>query len=493
MLRVSDLLLWLLVTALLQCLTFTIVFYVWKGVSQKLSVKQIEKFFKGSFLYIAFLLPVFSGFSLLRLTYIRFERIPDNMFMMWEGEKRIGSQFQISWAYETLGTITRLGNHWILVTLLVLMITWLFLRETPYWQYRRWVLNLRHQTDMTDAKLERLVGELKDKLGIRKKIYLRIVRNMDRQEVEGPFAAGMIRYTIFFPDRNYTIDDCELLLWHELIHCQKCDSLYREILALWRNIYFFHPHLSMMIEEFIENNEMSCDESVWEGCTKVQRVRYAKLLASSGQGEMAFFQGPAFAQQKEKFLIRRLENMKNMNRVGKEKQRWNRGMIVVLTSLLLAAGPGMSVIAAAGMLAVQDAVLQTAFRGEMEDMDEMDKSPEITDFGDTGNLKVEGVSMGARGLWGVDITIKGTAVTALGTESLGNGAKITVVLWGDNSSDKFRAGYIDSSQKRTYVESSNGEINHTFTISKNDTYRFFVQGLSSGKNVHIEGSVTTKN
>ena len=42
---------------------------------------------------------------------------------------------------------------------------------------------------------------------------------------------------------------------------------------------------------------------------------------------------------------------------------------------------------------------------------------------------------------------------------------------------------------KTYIASSNGIVNHTFTVPKDGTYTIFFQNYSTTKNINIQGNV----
>ena len=50
--------------------------------------------------------------------------------------------------------------------------------------------------------------------------------------------------------------------------------------------------------------------------------------------------------------------------------------------------------------------------------------------------------------------------------SLTSGNKVAFILQSDSSSDSFKAGLEDSKGKRIYVQTSNGWIDHTFSIEQ---------------------------
>lgn len=74
---------------------------------------------------------------------------------------------------------------------------------------------------------------------------------------------------------------------------------------------------------------------------------------------------------------------------------------------------------------------------------------------------------------------------------LTNGDRIVIGIFSDNSNDKFKAGIIDESTgTMRSVNSTEGEINHTFRITRQATYVLFIENTSNN-DIHVVGTVYT--
>ena len=68
--------------------------------------------------------------------------------------------------------------------------------------------------------------------------------------------------------------------------------------------------------------------------------------------------------------------------------------------------------------------------------------------------------------------------------SLTSGNKVAFILQSDSSSDSFKAGLEDSKGKRIYVQTSNGWIDHTFSIEQSEAIKYSWRVLRQSS-IHI--------
>lgn len=73
---------------------------------------------------------------------------------------------------------------------------------------------------------------------------------------------------------------------------------------------------------------------------------------------------------------------------------------------------------------------------------------------------------------------------------LEKGTKVHLYLIG-NSDAKFKAGILDSDGKLRYVNSSNGEIDYTFTVQTSGNYRIYIEN-SGTVDIDVSGTVYIK-
>lgn len=175
----------------------------------------------------------------------------------------------------------------------------------------------------------------------------------------------------------------------------------------------------------------------------------------------------------------------------KKETKRSRRSVMLVTAVVLSMCPLATVSAASGVSVLQDRIIKMTFPNFEEEMNGIQNTlTEEVDYEDLGETRELGIHLGARGV-SIDTTLNGTGAVVVETRALKKGDEILFTVWGDKTTDKFRVGWKDSSGKTISVTSTDGEIFHTFTIPKDDTYILFIQRISSGT-VHVTGRVSLK-
>lgn len=470
--QLSDLVVLLFTVCLIQNILFMGLFVIRERLMSRADMRYLDRIMKGILLFALLGLPLLAELVLYKLTYV------------YVGPPMEGSltPFMVI-RNQSIASGTFYGNHFFFIAILILWLSgavWKGLR--PYRERARVLKRLMESTGQArEMALDENVRRLKQEVGVRRKIYF-----VESERVQEPFVIGFFRQRLFFPKVRMDESQRELLLKHELVHCRKGDSLYRQLLSLLCSVYWFNPFLSRFADWFVEISEMACDEEVLGNCSKQERGMYAELLILFGQGEAAFHYATALTGHSSSGLERRLENMLNMKK-RKEMKRWSQ---IALAFLLAAFCPLTAFAASTGVSFLQHMAVE-AYYTDVEVKMEPDIQTEITDFEDMGEMRDLGLDLRERRSGDVDATVYGMEAVTVTSVSLSKGGKIALALWGDSTSDKFRAGYVNPSGMRTYVEATNGELDYTFTVSEAGTYKIFIQGTST-KTIHVTGSVTVR-
>lgn len=473
--KLSDVILLLFTAVLIQNLLFLLFFAVRKILERRLSMCGINGIMKLILWYALLLLPVIAGIVMFKCTYHRFLPLMD----LGEGSLEkvspvIGRVSFSSW--------TSYGNHWIFILILILWMAGAFVKGIiPYLRERGLLKRLKNTGGgAIDSKLVKDVRRLEREMGIRKPVEI-----LEHALLSHPFITGCFRSRLYFPEMPLDEKERELMVRHELVHCRRRDSLYRRILFFLCSLYWFNPFMGLFAHYFVETSEMACDEEVLQSCSSRERKRYAELLVSFNQGESFLRQAVALTGHSESGLERRLKNM-----LKKENKR-NKWIAMVMTVVVVSACPLMTVSASYGASVLQERAVKMLEVEVEEEMNGIENElTEEVDYEDMGEMRDLGIHLGARGLELIDETVSGKEAIRVSTVTLEKGKKITFTLEGDNNTAQFYAGYKDSSGKRVYVLSSHGQISHSFTMPKNDTYEIFIQGATSNT-VHVTGSVMT--
>ncbi|MGI9516539.1 MAG: M56 family metallopeptidase [Pirellulaceae bacterium] len=138
--------------------------------------------------------------------------------------------------------------------------------------FLRWI---RASRTSTDSSVERLVEKLRNQLGIRRRVRVRILRSP-----VGPAVLGVFRPTVLLPASiaaGKSTEQLEPLLAHELIHIRRGDLGWALLQTVAKSLFWFHPLVRMAARMVTRESERSCDEETVAslGC---KPVAYAKGL-----------------------------------------------------------------------------------------------------------------------------------------------------------------------------------------------------------------------
>ena len=121
--------------------------------------------------------------------------------------------------------------------------------------FLRWI---RISHTVQDPSVERWVGELREQLGIRRRVRLRIL-----DSPVGPAVLGWFRPTVLLPSAmtaGQSRETLEPLLAHELIHIRRGDLGWALLQTIARCLFWFHPLVRLATQMVTRESERSCDE-----------------------------------------------------------------------------------------------------------------------------------------------------------------------------------------------------------------------------------------
>lgn len=151
-------------------------------------------------------------------------------------------------------------------------------------RFRRRILKgARPVTQPEDA---RLWEELRQRAGLARKRWPLLVS----PQVSSPLSIGLFASTIqvVLPERNYTREELDLILRHELIHIGRGDSSAKFFLAFCSALCWFNPLVWAAMGRGAEELELSCDQEVLDWAGEEKGEEYARLLLRTA-GEQAGF------------------------------------------------------------------------------------------------------------------------------------------------------------------------------------------------------------
>lgn len=467
--QLSDLAVWVFTTGISCGILIFLFFCMRKYLEQCLTAERIDKLLKALAMYLTVILPLLSMIALYKGIFGHTSPL--------KGPDGLASTPIHNWS---ISYATSYGNHWIFFILLTLWLVGFSIGILRNFRCEKKAFKKLKACSCPceNEEILKMRDRLQKEIGLKKPIAIRM---SDR--ITSPFTAGCFRPEIFFPQIELDENEICLMLCHELIHCKKRDVFCRRMVLWSVSLYWFIPIIKKFAKYYTDMNEMACDDSVLKGRTKQDYYFYAKTLVTASRKEPFLQDAVSLTGQTETQLERRLKNML-------EKKSVVSKAVIAIVVIFAAACPLTTLAASAGMCELQDAVVNNFIIEEHEEiMATGNTLVEVTENAAAFKLTPAKIQVQPRGSSIIDQDISGAisrgdvTVTANGT--------IKFFLEAESGSDSFNAGYKDSSGKKTYVSSKNGELTHTFTIPKAGTYTLFAEAVRP-KTIHIIGHVTVK-
>ncbi len=334
----------------------------------------------------------------------------------------------------------------------------------------------------TESREEKMKEVLMNQFHIKRRVLLR-----KSDIIDSPFTTGIIKIFIILPDKAITEEELNFILRHELIHIKRKDVLFKLFMNLVCGLHWYNPLLSCFKKRFFDFCELTCDEDVVKNFTYEMCNQYSKTIItlSSKKREMKHGSISALTSNHEKFLKRRVEN------IMKKKTKGLKNVLAtgITAGVFFLASPLITYASVNGVFQIYKTAMDsyTAYN-TIEEIPKIQKEF-IQSASDNPNIKIVVGSL--KGSNSVDVNIEAYTQMQLDSFDLTNGDRIVIGIFSDNSNDKFKAGIIDESTgTMRSVNSTEGEINHTFRITRQATYILFIENTSNN-DIHVVGTVYT--
>lgn len=149
-----------------------------------------------------------------------------------------------------------------------------------------------------------------------------------------PMAVGLVHTKIYLPHEEYSEQELEMILKHELIHWERKDLWYKFLLLLARGIHWFNPFVYLMVKRANRDLEISCDgEAVKEKDMDYRKAYGLMILHEAERGLQRQVALTTCFTDGKRALQERLVEIMN----GKKRKK---GMALVAMTLVLALSCG---------------------------------------------------------------------------------------------------------------------------------------------------------
>ncbi len=159
--------------------------------------------------------------------------------------------------------------------------------------------------------------------------------------LESPLLAGLLRPTLYIPEKGYSPEELQLIFSHELHHYRSRDLWYKMLLMTVSVLYWFNPFLHLMRAEADKDIENLRDRNVIQGCGEPEKKAYQKLLLKTASMERDLT--PHLAVSLNDSLLVSKDRIFYMRRAGQLKKGVLPAAALCLAVLLLNGAVGTAI------------------------------------------------------------------------------------------------------------------------------------------------------
>jgi hypothetical protein len=367
-------------------------------------------------------------------------------------------------------------------------------------KFRRHILN-NNGNSTVDVETGDVFNQCLNLVGLRKKITLKVCGY-----VKTPLVIGIFKPVVIFPDAEMTADEKRLAFTHELTHIKNRDLLFKFFAFCIPIIHWYNPLAYLLCRKVYEISELHCDEQMVKTMTQAERKSYGNLILKS-ISEISAFQASVCStlSTKTRNIERRLLNMMKFKK--SRKSIFVLSLVVALVFTSLGAVYALAVEGNSSDLAMLPqygfVITQNDKNATANEIQEsyVGKTSVATEYEEVANVKYDMMFTSANVLSNasvssphatlpinVDIPANTTATntTPLPMEV---GETIRVNITYSPSSANLDVGILQPDGSFRFVMSSNGSVDHTFTINQRGTHYLRIRNNSSNT-VTVLGFVT---
>lgn len=425
-------------------LTGTLLFFVWKWVSDKLE--------KYGFIHIVYVL-----LKLIMFAYICPVVVVILLRYFWDGIIFTLTPF-ISNAISAVTIIWSVG-------FIIRLAKYLIRRH----QFEKTVLLSEVESKETKALFE----ACKEIVGVKKEIRL------TTGIVPVPFVKGTLKPTIVLPKDVMEPDHLKIIFYHELMHIKHQDLAWKVFgnVLIW--IHWYFPALRSLFRQYDDWSETYCDFSVY---TLIKsRKQYFHILYQIAKQDTELGTAVCSAiYEDENGLVRRIERAKRIGKMNSMKFLSAMGLIFIFCFAGTVTVAGTTVVFQRGYLIIVDITTTgELIRGGEEELQKKEKQKEqkIKQIYQIVNFSI--VKTENKGIY----IIKPKYVrpnTEAQTKSCyfkkGEIIKLTFLIAQEDDikveNKKVYLGLIREDQKRFFVEGSS-DLTHNYVIEESGYYKVF--------------------
>jgi len=311
-----------------------------------------------------------------------------------------------------------------------------------------------------NAEIHRIGAQVGIALGIKRPVELLSGSVLFTAEL-----AGWKKPVVLLPAYEYTEDQVENIVTHELMHYRNRDRVVRELAIVLHCVHWFNPivkHLHRSLERW---DELYCDRCVCE----------QKYIGNKEYAGTLMYMSEKMVEKREAFMaIAFSERGTNMiERMG-EVLAYRRGSMrrrittVGLVMLFILCSAGTSLAAGMGTYHAYDHLIKNVMEGVEEEIQEPVQLQEYEMYlGEVAVEQMVDAELMAEPSGSFSETIANRSWISGGFQA-SVGQSISVSVYGDPATVYLKVGIIEPDGRMRYVYHC-GDISHTFRLDKTGT------------------------
>lgn len=131
----------------------------------------------------------------------------------------------------------------------------------------------RWKTPLISTKATEILNDLFVSMNIHRHIPLYLCSDID-----SPMMVGFFHPVILLPNQDFTDEQLQMILQHELIHFKRKDLWYKLLLLLANALHWFNPFVYLAAKYAVCDLEIACDEEVLKNNSVNFRKEYGETM-----------------------------------------------------------------------------------------------------------------------------------------------------------------------------------------------------------------------
>lgn len=301
-----------------------------------------------------------------------------------------------------------------------------------------------------------------------------------------PKVMGLFRQTIVLPVQEYSEEQLQIVLKHELTHIKHKDLWFKNFTVLMCIVHFMNPVMWLYWKRLERWSEFACDYSV---CIETQEIRqYYEVIFSMMQVEKGRRLPMSSQLLEHKSELR--DRMEHVTRCYKMKAR-STVLTTVMAAVMVVASCGSVFAASLGVANVSDRVYKNT-EVAIEVQSDEDLQETVTDeYIPMEEGAVEEIYSGARSnmkTYAFSWNLKKNQTLKSSTFYAKKGQEVNIYVSPSNGTNKIRFGLVQPNGTLNYMTSS-GSKSHVFALNQTGNYCVFVQNISASS-ISVTGNYT---